>query len=433
MLKFAIYTLGCKVNAYESEAVTRLFLQAGFQLVDFKEKADIYVINTCTVTNTSDSKSRQKIRAAVKRNKDAIICVMGCYAQMAKDEVSKIEGVDIVIGTSERENLVEMVQEYLKEKKKIVHFNNMNVFRSFDNLSVETFTQTTRAFIKIQDGCNNFCSYCIIPYARGRVRSLPFAKVIADVKKMTDNGYKEVVLTGIHTGQYGTDLGNTNLTDLIKELIKIEKLERLRISSIELSEITEEMLDLIANNDKIAKHLHIPLQSGCNETLKRMNRKYLVEDFKAKVDYIRNKVPNISITTDVIVGFPGEDDNEFRQTCEFIKIIRFSYMHIFPYSKRDLTVASTMENQVSENVKKERVKELMNLNSQLSLSFNQANENEVVEVLFETNHDGVYSGHSSNFILVKTTSDQNDLSGKIKKVKIIKAHEFECVGELYED
>lgn len=354
-MKFYIYTLGCKVNSYESRIMTEDLINAGYvEEKDNNIPADIYIINTCSVTNTADSKSLKLIRQAIKKNKDAIIVVCGCLAQ-AKPETVNIEGVDIVIGNKNKSKVSEYINEYVKNKnKKTDIYDISNV--EFETMKLNNFDKT-RAFIKIQDGCNNFCAYCIIPYTRGSVRSKPREDILNEIDHLTLNGHKEIVLTGIHTGNYGSEFDNYDFADLLNEIVKIKKLSRIRISSIEITELNDRVLEIIKNNNVLVDHLHIPLQSGSDEILKLMNRKYDTKYFIEKINKIRKIRPDISITTDVIVGFPNETDKNFNETIETIKKVDFSKLHVFPYSKREGTKAATMEGQIKEDVKN---KELWN-------------------------------------------------------------------------
>ena len=365
MKTIAFHTLGCKVNTYESNAMLKIFNEAGYQEVDFKEIADVYVINTCTVTNTGDSKSRQMIRKAIRKNPQATVCVVGCYSQIAPEEIEQIEGVGVVLGTQHRKDIVKYVDEYLKTGKPVIKVDNVMNLKKFEDLNIDRF-KNTRAFLKIQDGCNNFCTYCIIPYARGRVRSRDKDSVLNQAKTLVANGYVEIVLTGIHTAGYGEDLDNYSFYDLLVDLVKIDGLKRLRISSIETSQISDEIINLIGSNDIIVDHLHIPLQSGCDATLKRMNRKYTTSQYLEKINKIRNYLPNIAFTTDVIVGFPGESDEEFEETYNFIKEVNYSELHVFPYSPRRNTPAAKMKDQVDDKIKHERVNRLLELSKELN-------------------------------------------------------------------
>ena len=415
-MKVAIHTLGCKVNTYESEAMLRLFKQNGYEEVSFKEKADVYVINTCTVTNTGDSKSRQMIRKAVRQNPQATVCVVGCYSQVAPQEIEDIEGVSIVLGTQFRNEIVDLVNQYQKNKKTIVKVADVMKLRTFEDLNIDYFSNT-RAFLKIQDGCNNFCTYCIIPYARGRVRSRKPESVLKQAKELVRHGYYEIVLTGIHTAGYGEDLENYSFYDLLVDLSKIEGLKRLRISSIETSQIPDEMIDLIASSKVIVDHLHVPLQSGCDETLKRMNRKYNCASYFNKLTKIKERIPDMVFTTDVIVGFPGESEEEFQKTYEFIKKVGYTQLHVFPYSPRKGTPAAKMPNQVDERVKHERVSQLIALSHQLNDEYARSQIGKTLRVLFEKEEDGYYIGHGDNYLLVRVQSN-SELIGQIKNVII---------------
>lgn len=426
-MKVAFHTLGCKVNTYESQAMLDLFKEAGYQEGLFKEEADVYVINTCTVTNTGDSKSRQMIRKAIRRNPEAVVCVVGCYSQIAPEEIEAIEGVAIVLGTQYRDQIVSLVDEYRQTKKTIIKVDSVKDIRKFEDLNIDHF-KNTRAFLKIQDGCNNFCTYCIIPYARGRVRSRPSQSVLAQAKKLVDQGYCEIVLTGIHTAGYGQDFKDYSFYDLLVDMVKIEGLKRLRISSIEISQITDEIIDLISTNNIIVNHLHVPLQAGCDATLKRMNRKYNTAQYLDKINKIRTLIPGIAFSTDVIVGFPGESEEEFENTYNFIKEVDFMQLHVFPYSRRKGTPAASMENQVQENIKHERVNRLLDLSNELNKKFALKQINKVIPVLFEKEVDGYYVGHGDDYLLVKAKSDEY-LLGKIKDV-MIESYEDGLIGRV---
>ena len=363
-MKVGIHTLGCKVNNYESEYISSLLENHGYTICSFDDVCDIYIINTCTVTNTSDIKSRKTIRQARRKNKDACIIAMGCFIQASKDNI--IDDIDIAIGNADKNKILDLINEYFKNKKKIVDYKD-DFDSSFEDMFIENYKTKTRAFVKIQDGCENFCSYCIIPFVRGKCRSKEFNKVIEEVTSLVNNGFKEIVLTGIHTGNYGVDIG-TNFYELLKELVKIKGLERLRISSIEINELTDEVLDLIKNNNVIVNHLHIPIQAASDHVLKLMNRKYDLKTFEDRIKYIKSIKEDISITTDVIVGFPEETDEDFKSGLEAIKRIGFSKIHVFPYSKRENTKASTMK-QVNDLVKKERAKEMLKLSRELEIDY----------------------------------------------------------------
>lgn len=425
MKTIAIQTLGCKVNTYESEAVFQLFEKEGYTKVDFKETADVYVINTCTVTNTGDKKSRQMIRRAVRQNPDAVVVVMGCYAQISPDEVSQIEGVDIVIGTKHRDNLVQFVKEFQEKRQPIKAIDNIMRVREFESLDLDHFTENTRAFLKIQEGCNNFCTFCIIPWARGLIRSETPEKVIQKAQRLVDNGFYEIVLTGIHTAGYGEDLENYEFGDLLNDLSKkVKGLKRLRISSIETSQITDKVLQALRDSDIVVDHLHVPLQSGSNAILKAMRRKYTTAEYAKKITQIRTIFPDISITTDVIVGFPGETEADFQEMYNFIEEMAFSELHVFPYSKRTGTPAAKMEKQVSEIVKTMRVSSLITLSEQLALQYARKFENKVLDVIvestYEKNGKHYASGHASNYLNVEFEGDETLLK-QLVTIKVERA------------
>ncbi len=405
ILKVAFHTLGCKVNSYETEAVKTMFENAGFDVVLTDDFSDVTIINTCTVTNQSAAKSRKIIRQAIKRNPDAIIAVMGCYAQIEPNQVSAIEGVDIVIGTTKREQLLSYVQAALNDRKPMLYVNDVTLYKQFDRLSVTHFKDHTRAYLKIQDGCDQFCTYCIIPYARGPMRSRPKEDFINEANNLIQSGYQEIILTGIHTGGYGKDLSDYTFTDLCRDISQLEGLKRLRISSIEINQITKELLSMMATSDVIVPHLHIPIQSGSNTVLKRMKRDYTVSEFESKIADIRSQIPAIALTTDIMVGFPGETDAEFEETLQTLHRIRFFEMHIFPYSKRQGTIAATAEMQVLKPIKTLRVHQLMALNRIFALTNIESLKNSEQIVLFE-HCDGTHcQGHTQHYIQVKVDTD----------------------------
>ena len=424
-MKFQIYTLGCKVNTYESNVMRDALLNKGYFEVGLKEKADITIINTCTVTNTADSKSMKVIRQAIRRNENAIIVVCGCLVQNKKEEVSKIDGVDIVIGNINKSKIVDYIEKYIEEKKQEVDVRNiMNT--NFEPMMLNNFNKT-RAFVKIQDGCNNFCSYCIIPYTRGNVRSKDKQSVLKEIQLLVDEGHKEVVLTGIHTGNYGAEFADYKFADLLKDIVKIDKLERLRISSIEITEINDDVMEVIKENNILVDHMHIPLQSGSDAVLKRMNRKYDKEYFINKIKKLRKIRPNISITTDVIVGFPGETKEEFEETIETIKKIKFTKLHVFPYSKREGTKAAIMDGQVDENIKKKRVKILLQLSKELEYNYMEKFIGKKVIFIPEIAKEEYIIGHTGNFLNVKYCGNKNDLNKDIE-VKINNIEYPYCIG-----
>jgi len=407
LMRVAFYTLGCKVNTYETESLSELFLANNFTRVSHKEIADVYVINTCSVTNSGDSKSRKAIRKLIKLNPEAVIAVMGCYSQLSADEVYSIVGVVIVVSTMHMETLLEHVNRVLRDRQKISNVQDVSRYRVFDEVNVTNFTESTRAFLKIQDGCNNFCSYCIIPFARGPVRSRPKESIIEEAKSLVENGYQEIVLTGIHTGGYGTDLKQYSFYDLLLELSTLKGLNRIRISSIEINELTDDIIDLLAHNNVFARHLHIPLQSGSETILKQMRRKYTKQEFKDRIDFIRHKIPNIAITTDIITGFPGETDDMFEEMVEFTKIINFSEMHVFPYSMRSGTTAAKMKDQINGVIKSIRVNRLLSVSEEMANQYISKSSPDIASVLFETSDSEYTYGHSDTYIRVKTKKDES--------------------------
>lgn len=408
-MKVAIYTLGCKVNLYESEVIMNSFKKSGYEIVDFEDNADIVIINTCTVTNTSDKKSRNIIRQAVKKHENAVIVVMGCYSQVRSADIKEIDGVDIIIGNTKKSKVVSLVEEYLKNKKSITEIDNI-MHTDFEAMELDTFETRTRAFVKIQDGCNNFCSYCIIPYSRGNIRSKEKDDVVSEIKCLVKNGYKEVVLTGIHTGHYGKDKYDYDFSDLLSELCKIDNLKRIRISSIEITELDSKFIDVLKNNKVIVNHMHIPLQSGCDKTLKEMNRKYDTKYYLDKINLIRSIRPNISITTDLIVGFPNETEEDFNNTLSFLRKVKFSKIHVFPYSRRKGTKADLMDNQIDEQTKHKRVKEVLKLSEELEIEYMNKFINTDVLVLIEKFENGIISGHTENYIPVKANGVESDIN-----------------------
>ena len=421
-MKAAIHTLGCKVNIYESEYITNILKENGYQIVDFDSKADIYIINTCTVTNTSDKKSEKMIKRARKQNKDAIIIAMGCHAQIKGDNID----ADIIIGNKDKSKIISLIEEYQENKNKIKRIYNLDNV-SFEDMYISSFNSHTRAFVKIQDGCDAFCSYCIIPYARGPIRSKDPKTVIKEITSLVENGYKEIILTGIHTGKYGKDI-NYTFEQLLKEIIKIKNLYRIRISSIEINELTDPILNLIKDNQVIAKHLHIPLQSGSDKILKLMDRKYDLKFYKDRIEKIRKMIKDVSITTDLIVGFPNEDEKDMEDTLKFLKEIKFTKIHTFPYSKREGTKAASMENQIDETIKRKRVKTVLELSDQLEQDFYQSKLNETEEVIIEQTKDGKSYGYTSNYIKVEINSPLKP--NEVISVKINKVNNKKVTGKI---
>lgn len=421
-MKAAIHTLGCKVNIYESEYITNILKENGYQIVDFDSKADIYIINTCTVTNTSDKKSEKMIKRARKQNKDAIIIAMGCHAQIKGDNID----ADIIIGNKDKSKIISLIEEYQENKNKIKRIYNLDNV-SFEDMYISSFNSHTRAFVKIQDGCDAFCSYCIIPYARGPIRSKDPKTVIKEITSLVENGYKEIILTGIHTGKYGKDI-NYTFEQLLKDIIKIKNLYRIRISSIEINELTDPILDLIKDNKIIAKHLHIPLQSGSDKILKLMDRKYDLKFYKDRIEKIRKMIKDVSITTDLIVGFPNENEKDMEDTLKFLKEIKFTKIHTFPYSKREGTKAASMENQIDETIKRKRVKTVLELSDQLEQDFYQSKLNETEEVIIEQTKDGKSYGYTSNYIKVEINSPLKP--NEVISVKINKVNNKKVTGKI---
>lgn len=434
MATVAFHTLGCKVNHYETEAIWQLFKNEGYNQVEFEQQADVYLINTCTVTNTGDKKSRQVIRRAVRRNPDAVICVTGCYAQTTPAEIMGIEGVDIVVGTQDRSSLLGYIEQYKVERQPINAVGNIMKARVYEELDVPEFTDRTRASLKIQEGCNNFCTFCIIPWARGLLRSRDPKSVVSQAEKLVAAGYKGIVLTGIHTGGYGEDLENFNLAKLLLELEKVEGLERLRISSIEASQITDEVIEVLKKSKKVCRHLHVPLQAGDDSVLKRMRRKYTVEEFKERIIKVRAVLPNFALTSDVIVGFPGETEKQFMNTYHFISDMKFAELHVFPYSMRTGTPAARMEDQVDEVAKNDRVHRLISLSNQLAKAYASQFEGQVLEVIPETEYtekpgNGLLMGYTDNYLKVVLKADDQAI-GQHVKVRIDQAGYPYNIGSL---
>ena len=422
-MTFAIHTFGCKVNIYESEYVINLMQAHGYRKVDFEDDADIYIINTCSVTNEADKKDRKLIHTTRNNHKDKILIVMGCFSQLNPGVID----ADIILGNKHKSKIVELIKEYQNKKEKIIKVEDISD-TNFEDMYINRFIEHTRAFVKIQDGCNAFCAYCTIPYARGNLRSKKFSKVIEEVSELVNNGYKEIVLTGIHTGRYGKEQ-NTNLETLLRELVKIEGIFRIRLSSIEINEITDGIIDLIKSNSIMAKHLHIPLQSGSNEILSLMNRKYKKEYFIDRIDYIRKEIPDISITTDLIVGFPNETEEYFEETIDTLKKIKFSKIHTFPYSKRNGTVAATMPNQVDGNVKKCRVKEVLMLSNSFEEEYYKSKIGNNYDGIVEDRKDGKKVVVTSNYIPV-VIDDKEVLANTIVDVKIKEVKNGIVFGEI---
>ena len=435
-------TLGCKVNQYETNAMAQKFLEKGYKIIEEitseneNLKPDICIINTCTVTNMSDRKSRQMLRRMKEKNPNTVVVAVGCYAQVAKEELAKIPEINLVLGNNEKVEIVKYVEEYLNEHIDNIELEDVMHSREFSDFGDVTYTEKTRAVIKIQDGCDRFCSYCIIPYARGRVRSRKPESIISEITQIASKGIKEVVITGIHIASYGKDfamskeskLENYRLIDLLEEINEIEGIERIRLGSIEPLLITEEFVERLKKLGKICHHFHLSLQSGCDETLKRMNRRYTIEQFKVIVKLLRNAYEDVNLTTDIIVGFPGETEEEFNKTYQFLEEIKFYKMHVFKYSPRKGTKAAVMPNQISGDIKEERSRKLIELSDKNEIEYNKKYVGKEVEVLFEEEKEGIYKGHTQNYIMVYCKSDKN-LDNKIVKVICKKAEKEHIEAE----
>ncbi|NLM26450.1 MAG: tRNA (N(6)-L-threonylcarbamoyladenosine(37)-C(2))-methylthiotransferase MtaB [Firmicutes bacterium] len=435
MKTVAFHTLGCKVNQYDTEAIATQFIEAGYEIVDFDQPADVFVINTCTVTNMSDRKSRQMIRRASRNNPQAKIVVVGCFAQTAPEEVQAIPGVNLVVGTNDRGQIVQLVEKLdLDEGYSLVG----EIFQvdDFEEMSVTSFQGRTRAFLKIQDGCNQFCSYCKVPYARGKSRSRKSENIKEEVNNIVSQGYREIVLTGVHLGGYGSDLQPASSLAKITELIShIPGVQRVRISSVDPNEIDQHLLELLANNPHVCRHLHIPLQSGSDTILEKMRRKYRTTDYLQIVEKARELVPNIALTTDVIVGFPGESDELFQETYDFIKSIGFAKLHVFKYSPRTGTPAASFPEQVSNVDKERRSHQLIQLSDEMAFQFHQQFLGEIVEVLVEGQESDTVTGFTDNYLRVtgSFTKISEELVGQLVKVKINSVDAHQLTGILVED
>ncbi|NLM44622.1 MAG: tRNA (N(6)-L-threonylcarbamoyladenosine(37)-C(2))-methylthiotransferase MtaB [Clostridiales bacterium] len=415
MNKVAFYTLGCKVNQYETEAMIEAFENAGYEIVEYDGYSDIYIINTCTVTNMGDRKSRQIIRRAMDHNPDAVIAVVGCYSQVAPEEILNIPGVKLVVGTNERSKIVELVEEAQKTDKKITVVGDIMEVKEFEDMSIRNYKSRSRAFIKIQEGCQQYCTYCIIPYARGKIRSRRLESILEEVEILADAGYKEVVLTGIHVGSYGKDFGNIGLIDVIEKVHEVKGIERIRLSSVEPMTFDDNFFTRLPHLYKLCRHFHLSLQSGCDATLKRMNRKYTTQEYREVVEKLRDIYPDVGITTDLIVGFPGETDEEFEKTIKFIEEISFSGMHIFKFSPRKGTPAEKFKDQVNPKVKNERSKIVSEIARKNSEKFKKRMIGKSLKVLYEQQIDDsskYYEGLTDNYIRVIAEAAY-DIKGEI--------------------
>ncbi len=414
--------------------MTQEFKKAGYEITDFEEKADIYIINTCTVTNMSDKKSRQMIRRTREINPNSVVVAVGCYAQVGKDKLKEIEEINLILGNEEKKDIIKYVEEYIKEEKKLENITDLMHTEEFADFGTVEYTDKTRAVVKVQDGCDRFCTYCIIPYARGRVRSRKPESVIDEVKAISQKGIKEVVITGIHIASYGKDFKEDyKLIDLLEEINKIDGIERIRLGSLEPTLITEKFVQRLSKLTKICDHFHLSLQSACNETLKRMNRRYTIEQFIECANLLKDNFKNVSLTTDIIVGFPGETDKEFEETLKNLEKINFYKMHIFKYSQRQGTKAAVMPNQVDGNIKEERSKRLIELSNKNEIQKNNYYIGKIVDVLFEEKDGQYIKGHTKNYMVVKVKSNNEEIENKILKVKVEKTEKLELIGEIYED
>ena len=458
--KVAFLTLGCKTNQYETNGMMQKFIEAGYEICDLNDNPDIYVVNTCTVTNIADRKSRQSLRR-IKNKNNTIIVAVGCYAQIAKEELQKMSEIDIVLGNKEKKDIVEYVEEYLKivankkmqplvvvkntitnsdeqknnvkelsAKGTIVEVGDISKQEEFDEYGCVTYTERARTEIKIQDGCNNFCTYCAIPFARGRIRSRKKENVIKEVETLAKKGIKEIVLTGIHIASFGKDFEEDyKLIDLLEDLNKIDGIERIRLGSLEPTIITDEFVKRLLKLEKVCNHFHLSLQSGCDETLKRMNRKYTTEEFKQVTELLRKYLKDVNLTTDIIVGFPGETEEEFNITYKFLEDIAFYKMHVFKYSKRDGTVAAKMPNQVDGNIAEERSEKLIKLSEKNMKMYNEKYIGREVEVLFEEKQGEYWIGHTRNYMVVKVKTDK-DLENLIITTKVLQNQGEELIGKI---
>ncbi|MBS5682067.1 MAG: tRNA (N(6)-L-threonylcarbamoyladenosine(37)-C(2))-methylthiotransferase MtaB [Clostridium sp.] len=443
----SFYTLGCKVNQYETNAMEQQFIKNNYEIVENTQKADIYIINTCTVTNMAERKSRQMLRRVKEINPSAVLVVCGCYAQVAKNELEQIPEIDIILGINEKNEIVQIVENYMEKmaekdkRSQEAEIDDVSKQKEFLDFGDVTYTEKNRAVVKVQDGCNMFCSYCIIPYARGRIRSRKIESVVSEIEKIANEDIKEVVITGIHVASYGKDFDNENtskkirLIDLLEAINKIDGIDRIRLSSLEPTIVDEEFATRLSKLDKICDHFHLSLQSGCDETLKRMNRKYTTQIYRDAVATLRKYYPEASFTTDVIVGFPGETDEEFAKTYEFLKEIDFYRLHVFKYSPRRGTVAEKMPNQIDGNKKEERSNKLIELSNSTENKHNQSYIGKTVKVLFEEFEDGFFKGHTTNYMMVKVAGEEEQSDKFVNKILDVKIKENndetrELIGNL---
>ncbi|HAN10575.1 MAG TPA: tRNA (N(6)-L-threonylcarbamoyladenosine(37)-C(2))-methylthiotransferase MtaB [Clostridiales bacterium] len=428
-MKVAGYNLGCKVNKYELDSVLEEFLKNGYEVVEFDATSDVYIVNTCAVTQLAEKKSRQMINRAKSKNSDAIFVAAGCYTQK---EGESITGVDIVVGTNNKDKIYKMVEEYIKNREKISLVESIKTEKIYDNMKISSTQDSTRAYVKIQDGCKNYCAYCIIPYLRGAVRSRKLTEVLEEVEILANKGYKEIVLAGIEVASYGEDLGDIRLIHILEETSKVKGVERIRLSSMYPTIIDEEFVNRIKELRNVCNHFHLSLQSGNDATLKRMNRKYTTDQYRQAIKLLKENIPDVAITTDIIVGFPGETEEEFESTYNFVQEMKFSKIHVFKYSKRKGTKAETLENQIDENIKNNRSHKMINLGESLEKEFLENYIGRELDVLFEGNtksKGNLYPGHSMNYLKVVVASEVS-LKNEIKRIRIDKVEKDYLVGLL---
>ena len=424
MRKAALHNLGCKVNSYETEAMTQLLKKAGYEIVSFQDQADVYIINTCSVTNMADRKSRQMLHKAKKQNPNAVVVATGCYVQTATEKVAQDLSIDLVVGNNRKKDIVEILNEYYEEKEageqvKEEYVIDINHTDEYEDLEISTVTEHTRAHLKIQDGCNNFCSYCIIPYARGRIRSRTMESIKAELERLSASGFKEIVLTGINLSCY--DDNGKKLIDVIEMADNVNGIERIRLGSLDPEVVTEDFVERLGKVKKICPHFHFSLQSGCDKTLKAMNRHYTSDEYYEKCQLIRKYIDNPAFTTDVIVGFPGETEEDYISSREFVKKVKFAELHVFKYSKRDGTVAAKMPNQIDEKIKTLRSEDLIKTGEELTKEFRQAKIGQDTTVLFEEkillDNKEYWVGHTVDYIKIAVPEKEN-LEGQIRKVNV---------------
>lgn len=414
-MKFSVITLGCKVNAFESERYVQNLKDAGYVYVDNKDVADIYIINSCAVTNAAANKTRQRINQAYRLNPEALIVLIGCYAQIETEKLLENDKIDLLVGSNKKSELVDLIKQVLAGKSIVAVDKDQRNFDYVD-LGISAFSSQHRAFLKVQDGCDQFCSYCIIPFARGRERSQQLDVVIDNAKFLVAKGHQEIVLSGIHTGRYGNDI-NTNLYTLMDKILEeVTNLKRLRVSSIEVLEISDEIIKLAKNNTTLANHWHIPLQAGNDKILKAMNRRYTSGQYKEMIEYIKDELPNVSISADVIVGFPGESEKDFNDTYKFIEDLKLSFLHVFPYSPKTNTVAANLPSHVDGNIKKERVRKLLHLSDKLKNNYLNSFKTQKVLVFVEGIEDGYYKGYTSEYFEVRFKSDRDEMNNFVSVI-----------------